>query len=274
MSRIQATFDRLKEQAEKAFIPFITLGDPSLEWTIQLVQDLERSGADILELGIPYSDPLADGPVIQQAALRALGQGVRITDAFETVKQAREAGVKIPLILFTYVNPVLQWGIEKFFADAKAVGADGVIIPDLPFEESGEALVAAKQYEIDLIPLVAPTSKQRIQSIVADATGFVYCVSSLGVTGTRNELSSGLQEFVESVRAVTNLPVAVGFGVSTPAQAAAIQNYADGVIVGSALVRRVALLAEAIQTKNQSEIQNHYQDLLTFAALLKEPLRS
>lgn len=274
MNRIEATFERLKEQGETAFIPFITVGDPSLEWTIRIAQELEKAGADILELGIPYSDPLADGPVIQQAALRALEQGIRLTDAFDIVKQLRANGVAIPLILFTYVNPVLQWGIERFFGKAREVGADGVIIPDLPFEESEEARLAAAKHGIDLVPLVAPTSKQRIEKIVSDASGFVYCVSSLGVTGTRDKLSAELPEFVNSVRSATTLPVAVGFGVSTPEQAAEIRSIADGVIVGSALIRRIAPLADAVSANNPLLIDRYFQDLIAFAKSLKEPLRS
>lgn len=273
MSGIRTTFERLQSQGETAFIPFITVGDPNLEWTVRIAQELEKAGADMLELGIPYSDPLADGPVIQQAALRSLQQGTRITDAFDMVLTLREKGVAIPLILFTYVNPVLQWGIERFFAKARETGADGVIIPDLPYEESGEARFAAAKHGVDLIPLVAPTSKQRVEKIVSDASGFVYCVSSLGVTGTRANLSDELPKFVESVKSATTLPVAVGFGVSTAEQAAEIRAFADGVIVGSALIRRIASLADAIASDNRQQTEQHFQDLIAFAASLKEPLR-
>jgi tryptophan synthase alpha chain len=273
MSRIQATFERLKRQSETAFIPFIALGDPSLQWTERIAEELERVGADMLELGIPYSDPLADGPVIQQAALRALLQGTKITDAFDTVVNLRRSGVTIPLILFTYVNPVLQFGIDRFFESARTAGADGVIIPDLPYEESEEARLAAAKFEVDLIPLVAPTSKQRIEKIVAEASGFVYCVSSLGVTGTRDQLPDELPAFVAEVKSATSLPVAVGFGVSTPDQASVIRTFADGVIVGSALVRKIAAMADAIAANDSDGTDRTFQDLLAFAASLKEPLR-
>lgn len=273
MSRIQTTFERLKRQGETAFIPFIVLGDPSLRWTERIAEELERVGADMLELGIPYSDPLADGPVIQQAALRALLQGTKITDAFDTVAKLRQSGVAIPLILFSYVNPVLQFGVDRFFQSARAAGADGVIIPDLPYEESQEARLAAAKYEVDLIPLVAPTSKHRIEKIVADASGFVYCVSSLGVTGTRDQLPDELPAFVAEVRSSTSLPVAVGFGVSTPDQATVIRTFADGVIVGSALVRKISAMADAVAANDSDGTDRTFQELLSFAALLKEPLR-
>ncbi|GAX89744.1 tryptophan synthase subunit alpha [Effusibacillus lacus] len=274
MSRIQNVFADLKTKGETAFIPFITLGDPGLEWTERIVRDLERAGADIIELGIPYSDPLADGPVIQEAALRSLNQGTKLVDVFQLVAKLRQSGVAVPLILFTYVNPVLQFGVERFFAEAAKAGADGAIIPDLPHEESEEVRMAAVRHGIDLIPLVAPTSRQRIEKIAKDAAGFVYCVSSLGVTGMRSELSAELPEFVAGVRSATPLPVAVGFGVSTPEQAAQIKRYADGVIVGSALVRKVKPLADAVAAGNQAETEKAYAELIRFAASMKEPLRS
>lgn len=274
MSRIASVFANLKARGETAFIPFITLGDPSLEWTERIVSDLEQNGADIIELGIPYSDPLADGPVIQAAALRSLNQGTRMVDAFEVVRNLRQSGVQIPLILFTYVNPVIQWGIDRFFASAKEAGADGVIIPDLPHEESEEARLAGAKYGVDLVPLVAPTSRQRIERIAKEASGFVYCVSSLGVTGMRSQLSDELPAFVESVRSYTALPVGVGFGVSTPEQAKNIHGFADGVIVGSAIVRRIENLAAAVAAANQGQIESAYGELLQFVSDLKEPLRA
>jgi tryptophan synthase alpha chain len=273
MSRIEETFRGLKGRNEKAFIPFVVAGDPDLDWTLRIVRDLERAGADVIELGIPFSDPLADGPVIQAAALRSLAKGTRITDVFLLVEQLRREGVQVPLILFTYANPVMQMGIENFFARAKQVGADGVIVPDLPFEEAEEARAAAREQGIDLIPLVAPTSRQRIEKVVSEASGFVYCVSSLGVTGTRDALDSGLRNFISSVRASTSLPLAVGFGVSTADQAAEIRDFAEGVIVGSALVRRIAPVAQALADNNSAEAEAKYAELLQFAASLKEPLR-
>lgn len=273
MSRIEDAFTRLNNRNEKAFIPFVVAGDPDLDWTKRIVRDLEQAGADVIELGIPYSDPLADGPVIQAAALRSLAKGTRITDVFLLVEQLRRECVQVPLILFTYANPVMQMGIENFFRRAKEAGADGVIVPDLPFEEAEEARTAARQHEIDLIPLVAPTSRQRIAKVVSEASGFVYCVSSLGVTGARDALDSGLRDFIASVRSSTSLPLAVGFGVSTSEQAAEIREFAEGVIVGSALVRRIAPVAEALAADNNAEAEARYAELLQFAASLKEPLR-
>jgi tryptophan synthase alpha chain len=273
MSRIAERFQWLKERGERAFIPFVTAGDPSLEETKRIVHALESAGADLIELGIPYSDPLADGPTIQAAALRSLAQGTRMPDVFELVRQLRAEGVRVPLLLFTYVNPVIQWGVERFFQTAAEIGADGVIIPDLPAEEADEAREAAKKYGVDLIPLVAPTSIGRIAKICAQASGFIYCVSSLGVTGVRSAFAEGLPAFVQRVRNETSLPVAVGFGVGTPEQAREIGMYADGVIVGSALVKRVAALAEAREAADSEKAEAAFAEIVHFAESLKAPLR-
>lgn len=272
MSSIAQTFQRLQERGEKAFIPFLTAGDPSIEITEQLILELDRIGADVIEIGIPYSDPLADGPTIQAAALRALQGGVRLPDVLEMVRRLRPQ-VQASLVLFTYVNPVFQWGIERFFATAREVGANGVIIPDLPLEESEEALAAAKHNGVDLIPLVAPTSQQRIAKLCAQGQGFIYCVAALGVTGVRDTLSEDLPQIVANVKRHTNLPVAVGFGVGNPEHAEVIGRYADGVIVGSALVKRVAPIAEALAAGDLALVEAKKRELIEFAASLKAPLR-
>ncbi|MCL6515548.1 tryptophan synthase subunit alpha [Alicyclobacillus sp.] len=237
MERIERAFRRHGDRA--AFIPFLNAGDPSFDESLRLFRAVLRAGADIVEIGAPYSDPLADGPVIQASALRSLRAGFRLPQVFEAAAALRpetDAG----LVLFTYVNPVIQYGIERFFSDARAAGADGVIIPDLPFEESEPVRAVADACGIALVPLVAPTSGEaRIADICRQARGFVYCVSSLGVTGERVRMSERLEELVRTARQFTDVPVAVGFGVSSPEQAARIARFADGVIVGSALVRRV-----------------------------------
>lgn len=272
MSSIAQTFQRLQERGEKAFIPFLTAGDPSLAISEQLILELDGIGADIIEIGIPYSDPLADGPTIQAAALRALNGGVRLPDVLEMVRRLRPQ-VRASLVLFTYANPVFQWGVERFFETAREVGANGVIIPDLPLEESEEALAAAAKNGVDLVPLVAPTSQQRIAKLCAQGQGFIYCVAALGVTGVRDTLSEDLPQVVANVKQHTDLPVAVGFGVGRPEQAETIGRYADGVIVGSALVKRVGPIAEALAAGDMALVEEKKRELIEFAASLKAPLR-
>lgn len=237
MSRIARAF--AEREGRAALIPFLNAGDPDEDTSLQLFDAVLQSGADIVEIGLPYSDPLADGPVIQASALRSLQAGFSLPQAFELAERVRGHSDK-GLVLFTYVNPLLQYTPERFFADAQASGADGVIVPDLPLEESAGIRAQADRAGLDLIPLVAPTSgEERIRQIAESASGFVYCVSSLGVTGERARLSTRVQGLVDSVRRHTRLPVAVGFGVSGPEQAGAIAAYADGVIVGSAFIRRI-----------------------------------
>jgi len=237
MDRIKTAFATKTGRA--ALIPFLNTADPDLDTSFELFRTALRAGADIVELGIPYSDPLADGPVIQASAARSLQAGFRFPHVFELAERLRVETDK-GLILFTYVNPVLQYGLDRFFRDAAAAGADGAIIPDLPWEESALARAAADRNGIHLVPLVAPTSsEERISQICADARGFVYCVSSLGVTGERARMSDRLQSLVAMARVYANVPVAVGFGVSGPEPARAIAQFADGVIVGSAYIRRI-----------------------------------
>ncbi len=239
MNPIDLIFERLKAEKRTALIPFITTGDPDLRTTVDIVIELEKAGADMIELGVPYSDPLADGPVIQKASERALRNPITLEACVDVAAKAREAGVTMPFILFTYYNPVLQYGLERFFTLLHEQGISGLIIPDLPIEEDGEVREMAAEAGVHLVPLVAPTSKARVQRIAAEAQGFVYCVSSLGVTGMRSEFHAGLEGFLESVREATPLPIAVGFGISSREQVERMSASADGVIVGSAIVRQV-----------------------------------
>ena len=223
----------------KAFIPFVTCGDPDLETTRKLIFALQDAGADIIELGIPFSDPTAEGPVIQGANLRALEGGATTDSVFDMVAAMR-ADVRVPLVFMTYGNIVFHYGVERFCKRAQGAGIDGLILPDTPFEEKNEFVPMCASHDIAYISLIAPTSADRIAMIAREAQGFVYCVSSLGVTGTRNTITTDIDALVANVRAATDVPVAVGFGISTPEQAANMAAKSDGAIVGSALVKLVA----------------------------------
>lgn len=231
MSKIQKAF-----KDKKAFIPFITCGDPSLEVTEQLVYAMEEAGAPLIELGIPFSDPTAEGPVIQEANQRALSGGVTTGKIFDMVERIRK-NTQIPMVFMTYANVVYSWGTERFVSRAAALGMDGLILPDVPFEEKVEFDSICRQYGMDLISLIAPTSRDRIRRIAGEASGFVYCVSSLGVTGVRSEISTDIGGMVKLVKGVKDIPCAVGFGISTPEQAAKMAALSDGAIVGSAIVK-------------------------------------
>ncbi|AEH47454.1 tryptophan synthase subunit alpha [Parageobacillus thermoglucosidasius] len=235
------------------FIPFIVAGDPRPDITVELALALQEAGADILELGVPYSDPLADGPIIQRAAARALRQQMTLQKAIELIPAMRKKGVKIPIIIFTYYNPVLQLGKESFFALAQKNGANGVLIPDLPFEESAPVRKLGEAAGIPLISLVAPTSKKRIAMIASNAQGFVYCVSSLGVTGVRDTLPETLHEFLAEVKRHSRVPVVVGFGISKSEQVSMLKHYCDGVVIGSALVQKIEQLSDRLQTPEKKE---------------------
>ncbi|AEJ43494.1 tryptophan synthase subunit alpha [Alicyclobacillus acidocaldarius] len=234
--------DRIREAfrtGHKLLIPFIVAGDPDYERSLQIASAILDAGADMLEIGFPYSDPLADGPVIQAAAVRSLKKGTRLVDCLRLVHDVRAQSPK-PLVAFTYVNPLIQYGAERFFSELAAAGGDGVIVPDVPLEEAGEVAAAAEAHGIQFIPLVAPTSgEERVSAIVRAARGFVYCVSSLGVTGERQQVSRQVRGLVRLVRKHTDLPACVGFGVSRPEHVREIAEFADGVIVGSAYVRRI-----------------------------------
>ncbi len=236
MSRIADTFARLRTARRRALIPFLVAGDPDLATTVHAVSTLVRAGADLIELGVPFSDPVADGPVNQRAAQRALENGVTVTAVLELVRQLR-SHAELPVVLLSYYNPVFQYGLSKFCADAVAAGVDGVVIPDLPADQGDELIAAARPVGLDTIFLLAPTSTEhRIRLVTERSTGFIYCVSITGVTGVRDVLAEGVGALVNRIRKATSLPVCVGFGVSTPQQARQVADVADGVIVGSALV--------------------------------------
>ena len=229
---------RITEAFEKgkAFIPFITCGDPSLEVTEQLVYAMEEAGADLIELGIPFSDPTAEGPVIQGANVRALSGGVTTDKVFDMVVKIRKNS-SVPMVFMTYANVVFSYGTERFIKTAAEIGMDGLILPDVPYEEKEEFDIVCKKYGIDLISLIAPTSHERVAQIAKDAEGFVYCVSSLGVTGTRTNITTDIGAMVKLVKAEKDIPCAVGFGISTPEQAKKMADQSDGAIVGSAIVK-------------------------------------
>lgn len=234
MSKIQAAF-----ASGKAFIPFITCGDPNLETTAAVVRAAVANGADLVELGIPFSDPTAEGVVIQAANLRALQGGVTTDKIFDLVRDLR-GDVKVPMVFMTYANVIFSYGAEKFIATCEEIGIDGLILPDLPFEEKNEFLPYCRKHGVDLISLIAPTSENRIAMIAREAEGFVYIVSSLGVTGVRSEIKTDLNSIVAAIRANTKIPCAVGFGISTPAQAKQMAAISDGAIVGSAIIKLIA----------------------------------
>lgn len=238
--RIKAKFHQLQQEKKKALITYITAGDPSIERTEELVLELEAAGADIIELGIPYSDPLADGPVLQAAAARALKGGTTLDSVLAMVERIRQQ-TQIPLAFLIYYNPVLQYGIERFVTRATAVGVDGVIIPDLPLEEGNELqeIIKELQLPLDLIPLVAPTSAKRVERIISQGSGFVYCVSTTGVTGGNQGFAANLEEFMTTVTKVTDLPTAIGFGISDVLAINQLKNYSDGLIIGSAIVKHI-----------------------------------
>lgn len=220
----------------KAFIPFITCGDPDIDTTKDVVKSAALNGADIIELGIPFSDPTAEGPVIQGANIRALKNGITTGKIFDMVGELRR-DVKIPLVFMTYANVVFSHGTDRFLARCEEVGIDGLILPDVPFEEKGEFSGACVKHGVDFISMIAPTSEERIAMISREAQGFIYVVSSLGVTGVRSEITTDLPSIVRAVRENTEVPCAIGFGISTPAQAKTMSGIADGVIVGSAIVK-------------------------------------
>lgn len=223
----------------KAFIAFITAGDPSADCTVSYILEMAEAGADLIEIGIPFSDPTAEGVVIQEANIRALRGGMTTDGVFDIARRVREKS-QVPLVFMTYLNPVFHYGYDRFFAKCEELGVDGIIIPDLPFEEKDEVAVPAAAHNVSLISMIAPTSESRIQKIASQAEGFIYVVSSMGVTGVRNEIKTDIGSMVESIRKVTDVPSAVGFGISTPEQAAAMAAVSDGAIVGSAIVKLIA----------------------------------
>ena len=265
MSRLDATFARLRERGERALMPYFTAGDPSLAETRRLVSAAERAGADVIELGVPFSDPIADGPVVQRAGTRALAAGASLPRVLELVAGLRADGVKLPIALMTYYNPVLAFGLKSFARTAIEAGADAVIVPDLPYEESDPLRAEAEPAGLDVVQFVAPTSPAaRVKAIARMARGFIYVVSVTGVTGERKSLPPELDAQIRTLRLVTTKPVCVGFGVSTPEQVAAVGKLADGVIVGSAIVRLV---------ERHTGEAGLGEEVAKFIASLKAPLR-
>ena len=234
MSRIANAFNN-----KKAFIAFLTAGDPDYETSLENFKAVIEAGADLIEVGIPFSDPIAEGPVIQEADIRALASGMTTDRVFGLVHDIRKE-YDIPIVFMTYANPVYHYSADNFFKNAADAGADGIIIPDCPYEERGEFEETAAKYGIDFISMIAPTSEDRIKTIASQAKGFIYVVSSLGVTGVRSEITTDLDSIIKLIKESSDTPAAIGFGISTPEQAAAMSKKADGVIVGSAMVRIVA----------------------------------
>lgn len=234
MSKIYKAFE-----SKKAFIGFLTAGDPGADKTVEYILEMERAGADLIEIGIPFSDPTAEGIVIQEANIRALKGGMTTSGVFEIVKKVRGKS-NIPLVFLTYINPVYKYGYEKFFEECKEVGIDGIIIPDVPYEEKYEIEDIANKFDVDIISLIAPTSENRIKKIASEAKGFIYVVSSMGVTGVRNEIKTDISSIVKSIKEVTDIPCAIGFGINNSKQARQMAEVADGVIVGSAIVNIIA----------------------------------
>ena len=251
MSNISKAFKNTK-----AFIPFLTGGDPTIDKTEEYIYKMVEAGADIIEIGIPFSDPIAEGPVIQEANIRALKNGATPERIFEMVERVRTK-TQVPIVFLTYLNPVFNYGYDKFFARCKKAGVDGIIIPDMPFEEKGELAEEAKKNGVDIISLIAPTSADRIQMIAKEAQGYVYVVSSLGVTGMRSEIKTDLKSIIDLVKQATDVPAAVGFGINKPEQAAEISKISDGVIVGSAIVKIIEKYGE----NAADEVYNYVKEM-------------
>lgn len=250
MSKIKNAFKN-----GNAFIGFLTAGDPNIDKTVEYILAMEEAGCDLVEIGIPFSDPMAEGVVIQEANIRALESNTTTDDVFEAIKQVREVS-DIPLVFLTYINPVFFYGYDKFFKKCMELGVDGIISPDLPYEEKSEISDIASKNGVDVISLIAPTSKDRIQMIASEATGFIYVVSSLGVTGMRSEIKTDLEAIISDIREVSDLPLAVGFGINTPEQAENISRYADGVIVGSAIVKIIEEYGENAKEPLQEYVKS------------------
>lgn len=258
MNRIDGKFGELKEMKRAALMPYLPLGYPTMDASQQLIRAVADAGADVIELGVPFSDPLADGPVIQRATQIALQNGMTLARCLEMVRAARDAGVTIPLVLMGYINPILRFGIEELMRAAKDAGVEGLIVPDLPPEEAHALDAASRAGDLDLIFLAAPTSTPvRLQKI-ADATrGFLYLVSVMGVTGARDQVASDLSDFVARVRGVTTKPICVGFGIASAESAKRVAHLADGVIVGSALVSRIGDPNNAVESAREFVAELH-----------------
>lgn len=262
MNRIDERFKDLREKDETALITFISAGVPDIKTTKDTILEMEKRGVDIIEVGIPNSRPAADGPVIAEASRKAIESGIKISQIMNMVEELRKL-TNIPLVYLVYFNSVFVYGIERFMSKCKEIGVDGVIIPDLPIEERGEVLDACKENDIYLIPLVTPSSEERIKDITKDANGFVYCVAVKGVTGTRDNINENIEEYMNLVSKYTSLPKAIGFGISTPEMAKEYRDYGEGVIVGSAIVKKL------LEEKSNEEIIN---DVGEFVDSLKKAI--
>ena len=253
MSRLHGTFRQAKRDKRAAFIPYVTAGDPNLQRTVDVVRALARAGADVIELGVPFSDPMADGPTNQRAAERALASGTTLSGVLAAVEVVRQ-DVEIPIVLFTYANPVLRYGLERFSEDAAAAGIDGVLFTDVPAEEMAPFEVVLAKSSLDLVMLVTPTSsKARMKAAARFGGGFLYLVSRTGVTGAKEDLAADLETNIRLARNASRLPVAVGFGISTPEQVASVAARADGVVVGSAIVSRIGALGDCDELTDEVE---------------------
>jgi len=251
LSRISQVFSQLKKEGRKAFVPFITAGDPDLQTTGKLLVELARAGAGVIELGVPFSDPMADGPVIQRASERALENEFGLDEIFQLIDQSRRT-IDTPIILFSYFNPLLQYGLKQLCQEAKRVGLDGVLVTDLTPEEATDFSAELKSHDLDMIFLIAPTSNDvRLRLVAKHASGFIYAVSRAGVTGARESVSVEAEKLVRRMRAFSDLPIVVGFGISSSSQVAEVEQYADGVVVGSAIV------AEIERSKGRDDIVSH-----------------
>jgi tryptophan synthase alpha chain len=246
---IVEAFNLNREEGKPTFIPFIMGGYPTYQDSIDIALTLQKGGAHILEIGFPYSDPLADGPIIQNAAEKALNEGMSFSKGIALIQDMRKAGVTIPLIIFCYYNPILQYGLERFVEKALEVGANGVLVPDLPHEEANQLSAICREKEFAFISLVAPTSKQRVQEIASQSEGFVYCISSLGVTGVRDSFSTDIEPFLLEVKQHAKVPLAVGFGVSKKEHVQFLEDKVDGIIIGSAIIRNISDHIELYRTE-------------------------
>lgn len=259
-SRIKKKLDELKDKKKKALITYITAGDPNLDESMKIALTMENAGADIIELGIPYSDPLADGPVIQRASMRALSQNINVDSIFSMVLKLRSK-TEIPLVFLIYYNTIFSYGIKKFIDKCKEFGIDGLIIPDLPLEERKLLNEMLIDYPIDLIPLVAPTSKNRIKEIVKEGKGFIYCISSTGVTGSRKEFDLGIKDFIEEVKIHSKIPLAIGFGISDVESVKSLKDLSDGLIMGSGIIKEI---------EKGIELWNIQERVFTFVKTMRE----
>ena len=261
-SRITETFARLKREGRTAILPYLTVGYPDVETTLAGVPAIVRGGGDLLELGMAFSDPLADGVTIQRANQRALENGVTTTTTLEVARKLRAEGVEIPLIAMGYINPIMRYGLARFVADCAAAGIDGLIVPDLPPEESDELVALCRKHERDFIMLLAPTSpERRIKDVVSRASGFIYCISLTGVTGARANLQDGLADYLTRIRQYTDLPLVVGFGISTAQHVAQVGELAEGAIVASALLNRLSEIEDAPLQERVEAIETFVRDL-------------